>query len=269
MIGTFSFDNLRLTYRQWGNGPTVILCFHGIGQDGRAFEPFGTAMISTCTIYSFDLFYHGQSSCLNGAQYQQNESLKPDHWQAIVAAFLHEKNIDRFSVAGFSMGGVFALTTAQLFTTRTDQLWLLAPDGIVTSPWYAVATGSGLGRGVFRYFLNHLPLLRNLSDSLVRLGWLDRSLVRFAQSTLATPDQRERVYRSWIGFRPLRPYIPTLVQTLNEHPIRVRVFLGAFDRVLPQKAVQPLLRHLNRYELVMLKVGHNRLVDAVAARYTG
>lgn len=264
MIDTFSFQNSRLTYHKWGNGPAVMLCFHGIGQNGGAFEPFGIALASTFTVYSFDLFYHSQSSGLHGDIYQPNESLTPDYWAAILTAFLDEKKIDRFSVAGFSMGGVFAFATAQRFATRLDQLWLLAPDGITTSGWYSFATGSGFGRGVFRYFLNRLSLFREVSNTLVRLGWLDRSLVRFAQSTLATPEQRERVYRSWIGFRPLRPHLDSLTKTLNKHPIRVRVFLGEFDRVLPRKAVQPLLKQLITCELVMLKVGHNRLVEAVA-----
>ncbi|MCY7356071.1 MAG: alpha/beta hydrolase [Rudanella sp.] len=241
-----------------------MLCFHGIGQNGLAYEPFGAALASTFTVYSFDLFYHGQSSGLHGNTYQPNEALTPDHWAAILTAFLDEKNIDRFSVTGFSMGGVFAFATAQRFAARLDQLWLLAPDGITTNAWYSFATGSGFGRGVFRFFLNHLSLLRGVSNTLVRLGLIDRSLVRFAQSTLATPEQRERVYRSWIAFRPLRPHLDSLLETLNEHPIRVRVFLGQFDRVLPREAVEPLLQRLPTCELVMLKVGHNGLVEAVA-----
>lgn len=264
MIGIFSVDEIRLTYHQWGNGPAVMLCFHGIGQTGEAFKPLGTALASTFTIYSFDLFYHGQSSGLNGDTYHQKEHLTGDYWRTILTAFLLEKNIARFSVTGFSMGGVFALTTAQLFAPKLDQLWLLAPDGITTSAWYAFATGSGLGRGVFRYFLDHLPLLRDLSNTLVQLGWLDRSLVRFAQSTLATSEQRERVYRSWVAFRPLRPSLTALAKTLNQYPIQVRMFLGEFDRVLPRTAVQPLEQRLNGCELVLLKVGHNRLVEAVA-----
>ncbi len=264
MIDTFSFQNNRLTYHQWGNGPAVMLCFHGIGQNGGAFEPFGTALASTFTVYSFDLFYHGQSSGLHGDAYHPREALTPDHWAAILTAFLDEKNSNRFTVAGFSMGGVFAFATAQRFATRLDQLWLLAPDGITTSTWYSFATGSGFGRGVFRYFLNHLPLLENLSNTLVRFGWLDRSLVRFAQSTLATPEQRERVYRSWIAFRPLRPSLDSLVKTLKENSVCVRVFLGEFDRVLPREAVQPLLQRLPTCELTLLKVGHNRLIEAVA-----
>lgn len=264
MLKNYSLHDYR-----WGNGPAVLLCFHGIGQDGRAFEPFDNTLTDRFTIYSFDLFYHGQTGALHDPLYQPNESLTPDHWAAVLTNFLSEHTIDRFSVAGFSMGGVFALATAQLFAPRLDQLWLLAPDGISTSAWYRFATGSGFGRGVFRYFLNHLPLLRNLSNGLVRLGWLDRSLVRFAQSTLATPEQRERVYRSWIAFQPLRPDLAPLASLLNEHSVRIRVFLGAFDRVLPREAVQPLLQQLNQYELMILPVGHNRLVESVARQLAG
>lgn len=258
------FKNTAMHYHQWGNGPVALLCFHGIGQDGRAFAPFGNALDSRFTIYSFDLFYHGQTACLHGDAYAQNERLTPDNWTAILTAFLDEKNICRFSVAGFSMGGVFALATVQAFAGRVDELWLLAPDGITTNAWYRFATGSGFGRAVFRFFLDRLPLLRHVSNGLVKAGLLDRSLVRFAQSTLATPDQRERVYRSWVAFRPLRLPLQTLAHTLNAHPIRIRVFLGTFDRVLPPEAVQPLFLVLPTAQEVLLPVGHNRLIEVVS-----
>lgn len=266
MPSVFAFDAIHLRYHQWGHGPAVLLCFHGIGQDGRVFAPFGDSLASFFTIYSFDLFYHGQSSGLNGNTYAEHEALTPDRWTKLLDAFLTEQTIDRFSVAGFSMGGVFALATAERFSHRIDRLWLLAPDGISTNGWYAFATGSGLGRTLFRYFLNHLPLLQRLSNTLVRLGWLDRSLVRFAQSTLATPAQRERVYRSWIGFRPLRPQLDTLAKVLNQSSMRITLYLGEYDRVLPKTAVEPLLRRVPSAQVIVLPVGHNRLLEAIAKR---
>ncbi|KAB7732131.1 alpha/beta fold hydrolase [Rudanella paleaurantiibacter] len=266
MPSVFAFDALYLHYHQWGHGSRVLLCFHGIGQDGRVFAPFGDSLASFFTIYSFDLFYHGQSSGINGSVYADHEALTPDRWAQLLDAFLTEHQIDQVSVAGFSMGGVFALATAERFAHRMERLWLLAPDGISTNGWYAFATGSGLGRMLFRYFLNHLHLLRSLSDTLVRLGWLDRSLVRFAQSTLATPAQRERVYRSWIGFRPLRPHLDTLAGVLNQSAMRVTMYLGEYDRVLPKTAVEPLLRRVPAAEVIVLPVGHNRLLEAIAKR---
>lgn len=251
-------------YYQWGNGPATLLCFHGIGQDGRTFSPFGASLSTRFTIYSFDLFYHGQTGGLYGATYQVGERVMPTDWAAILTAFLREKNIDRFSVTGFSMGGVFALATAGQFASRLDELWLLAPDGISTSQWYSFATGSAFGRRLFRFFLDRLPLFRRFSDALVQLGLLDKTLVRFAQSTLATAEQRERVYRSWISFRPLRPHLPALAQVLNQHPIQVRLFLGEYDRVLPPDAVRQLPRLVSKTEVQTLPVGHNRLVEAVA-----
>lgn len=251
-------------YYQWGNGPAALLCFHGIGQNGQAFAPFGEALTNRFTVYSFDLFYHGQTGGLHGVTYQPGEHLTPTDWAAILTAFLQEKNIDRFSVAGFSMGGVFALATAGQFASRLDELWLLAPDGISTSPWYRFATESAFGRRTYRFFLDRLPLFRRFSNALVQLGLLDKTLVRFAQSTLATAEQRERVYRSWIGFQPLRPHLPELAEILNRYALRVRLFLGEFDRILPPDAVRALPQLVPKTEVQMLPVGHNRLVEAVA-----
>lgn len=247
-----------------GNGPAVLLAFHGIGQDHTCFAPFGASLAERFTIYSLDLFYHGQSSGLFGDTYIDNEVLTKTYWKQLVTAFLDQHRISRFSVAGFSMGGKFALATAELFADQLDEVWLLAPDGITPSPWYQVATATRVGRSVFRYFLDHLSAFRSVGHFLVKAGIVDRSALRFAENTLATPEQRARVYRSWQCFRALGVAIDAWAELMNHKSVRVRIFLGYFDRILPRNYVSPLTKRLYAYELRVYKTGHNRLVEKVA-----
>ena len=51
-----------------------------------------------------------------------------------------ETGVQNFSLAGFSLGGKFALATLEAFPEKTKGIILLAPDGIKTSFWYSLAT---------------------------------------------------------------------------------------------------------------------------------
>lgn len=262
-IQRIAYKNFQLAYRKLGYGPAVMLAFHGIGQDSTCFMPLTNTIGDQFTIYSFDLFFHGGTQ-LHKSSAHEFVLTKTD-WTQIISQFLEENGIDRFSVMGFSMGGKFALVTAEAFAGHIDQLLLLAPDGITTSPWYSMATASEPGRWLFRYFLHHIPLLSRFGHAMTAIGMLDRSALRFAQSTLSTVEQRERVYLSWIGFRLLKVNLDTLANRLNHHPVRVRFFQGYFDRVLPVQFLNPLTKRLHAYELIMLKTGHHRLVEKAAA----
>ncbi|RRB04954.1 alpha/beta fold hydrolase [Larkinella rosea] len=241
------------------NGPIPLLAFHGIGQDHRAFKPLAQALEGRYAIYAFDLFFHGAHT----AQVT-DDVLTKTRFQEIIRSFLDQHQIGRFAVIGFSMGGRFALATAETFTQQLDELILLAPDGITISPWFRMATSTGFGRQLFRYFLKHMPLLHRFGMVFLSLGLLNRSVLRFAESTLATPEQRESVYNSWSYFRKLHFNHPKLAESLNNHPVRIRFFVGFFDQVLPVSFIKPLTRRLQSYELTVLKTGHNRLIEKVA-----
>lgn len=241
------------------NGPIPLLAFHGIGQDHRAFEPLAQQLEGRYALYAFDLFFHGDQSAEI-----TDTLLTKNRFREIIQSFLQQHQIDRFSVIGFSMGGRFALATAEAFPQQLDQLFLLAPDGITVSPWFRLATGSRPGRWLFRFFLKHMPLFHRFGQFFISVGIINRSVLRFAESTLSTIEQRERVYRSWIYFRKLQFDLPELSHTFNHHPVRVRFFVGHFDQILPVSFLAPLTRRLQSYELTVLKTGHNRLIEKVA-----
>lgn len=257
-IREFSVDTSRMTYRKYGDGPVVLLAFHGFGQDHEAFSPFKKALSNQFTLYAIDLFFHGNShytgSCL----------LTKANWSNLIDQFLTAHSIDRFTLVGFSLGGRFALATAEAFTDRLDQLLLIAPDGITLNRWYWLATYSRTGRWLFQYTLRHLSALVIVGHVFARLGLLNRTLLRFAEISLGTPEQRTLVYNSWTQFHQIHSDMNTMANLLNERSTRVRFFTGAFDRIVPGSYILPLSRKLRHYELTMLKTGHNRLIELVA-----
>ena len=88
--------------------------------------------------------------------------------------------------------------------------------------------------------------------------------MRFAELSLGTPEQRERVYQSWTQFRLISPDLDHIAALLNNHAVRVRFFTGAFDRIVPGSYILPLSKQLRHYDLTVLRTGHNRLVELTA-----
>lgn len=257
-VDEFSFEDSQITYRKLGSGPAALLAFHGFGQSHTAFNPLETAIDNRFTLYSIDLFFHGNS------RYAGTSPLTKTNWRQLIDHFLKAQSIDRFSLMGFSLGGRFALATAEAFPDRLDQLLLIAPDGITFNRWYWLATESQLGRWLFRYTLRHLSILTSLGHTLTTLGLLNRTIMRFAEIALATPEQRTLVYKSWIQFRQIRSDSTLIANLLNNNRVRVRFFAGAFDRIVPGSYILPLTKQLRYYELTVLKTGHNRLIELMA-----
>ena len=255
----FDYEGNRLAYRKVGHGPAILLVLHGFGQSGQVFSPVNQAIGHQFTVVAIDLFLHG------GSLYGAGHILTKPDWQRLIGAFLKDSRIDRFSLMGFSLGGRFALAMAEAFADRLDQLILIAPDGITHSPWYQLATATHVGRRLFQYGLRHLSTLNQLGHALVWLGMLNRTAMRFAELSLSTTRQRALVYAVWTQFRLIDPDIEEVATLLNQHLVQVRFFLGAFDRIIPSAYILPLTNKLRRYELTVLRTGHNHLIELTAA----
>ena len=195
----FDYEGNRLAYRICGNGPAPLVAFHGFGQRSDVFWPIPEAVSRQFTVYTVDLFLHGDS------RYVGSSLLTKTSWQQLIGAFLDAHQIHRFSIMGFSLGGRFALPLIESFADRLDQVILIAPDGITHTLWYRLATATRAGRGLFRYVLRHLSTLNRLGHALVRVGLLNRTAMRFAELSLSTPEQRKLVYDTWTQFRLIYP----------------------------------------------------------------
>ena len=258
----FEFDNNRIAYYKFGNGPVISIAFHGFGQGGQVFSSFQDISNTQYTIYAIDLFFHGNS------QFNSPALLTKAAWQRLIGAFLQQQAVNRFSLIGYSLGGRFALSTIEGFSTRLDQLILIAPDGITYSIWYQLATSTGVGRWLFKRALKQLTFINQLGHVLTRYHLLNRTVMRFAEISLATPNQRDLIYQSWTRFRLLHPDLNNISHLLDEEPIRVRFFVGAYDRIVPGDYILPLTSRLRRYELTVFKTGHNHLIGLTIEQLT-
>ncbi len=255
----FYFRRQQLAYQRLGTGPRIALAFHGFGQTSGVYAPLAAALGDVYTIYAIDLFLHG------GSKRADSTHLAKEDWCDCIDAFLTGQQIDRFTVMGYSLGGRFALVLAEYFASRLDALVLMAPDSIRFSYWYGLATQSTVGRSVFGLAMRHLPVLHRVGQALVRLQLLRPSLLRFAEVSLSTPEQRQLVYDAWIQFRQIKPDLLRIAHDLTRHKVPIQLIVGSYDQIVPATYLLPLTRLLTQYTLTQLPTGHNRLIDKSAA----
>lgn len=258
---------MLLSYEILGNGTEPLLVFHGIGQTGpECFGVFSRELDSRFKIYAFDLPFHGKSAPLFQASRWDHgdEPVSKEEWRVFISAFLTEHGISRFSIAGFSLGGRFALATLDLFFDRIDYAYLIAPDGVTDQPLYHLATASGLMRRIFLSVMKRRRMLRKSAGILQNLGLIHASFVRVLNRLTSSDEQAMLVFRSWANFRELKASGNLFQKDTSDFKDKVFLFLGKHDHLVKEDNIRPLLRKLDPRQVIRLNSGHTTSVDAAA-----
>ena len=245
---------MNLHYQKIGKSDKILLAFHGMGQDFSCFQKFAQTFENQYTTYLFDLPFHGKSKI-------NQTIITKEIWREYLEVFLHENQIENFSIISFSMGGRFALATLEAFTERIENTILLAPDGITEDPFYYGATRFGFTRNIFKKVLKNNHKFHGFAGFLTRMGIVHESVLKFAKIMVDTPEKQEQLYKSWVGFRALNFNIEKLAQLINNQDINLKIFMGKYDKLLPIHNVYPLTKRLNNTELIILESTHGRLVE--------
>ncbi|WP_229254346.1 alpha/beta hydrolase [Dyadobacter sp. NIV53] len=254
-----------LHFHKLGNGPIILLAFHGIGQDGiSCFKPFSENLGNYYTVYAFDLYFHGKSIESSEVNFFSNQVITKKIWAKTIQEFLHKEKISRFDVAGFSMGGRFALATLEAFSNQIDKAFLIAPDGISEHPLYTLASGFKPTRKLFGWLMQNPNSFFKAANIFQKAGFVHSSLYRFTQHVLNTSEKRQSVYNSWVGFRKLHFEIPELYQKIKVNDIDLYLFIGKYDKLLKEKGVIRLANLLPADRYIILQNGHSQLVEKVA-----
>jgi pimeloyl-ACP methyl ester carboxylesterase len=251
-----TFKGSKLHYGKTGSGPKHLLIFHGFGQDLSVFDNLTRSLARHYTFYVFDLYFHGRS------EWAHNEkTLTKTEWSETITLFLTENNINRFSIAGFSLGGKFVLTTVEYFPARIDEIFLIAPDGIKTNFWYSLATYPVLLRQFFKSMILHPERFMKIAEFLNRSGVVDKGLIRFADYQMNSEEKRKRVYYSWVVFRHLTPNLHKVVKAINENSIALTLIVGKYDNVIKAEKMSQFLRRVKKSRFKILESGHTGLIN--------
>ncbi|HEU5290320.1 MAG TPA: alpha/beta hydrolase, partial [Cyclobacteriaceae bacterium] len=241
MDQSIQHENTILHYGISGTGSKPLLVFHGFGQNHMTFSELFKKISTEYKIYSFDIFFHGNS------EWNQNEKpLEKLYWKKLLGIFLRHHKIDRFSVFGFSMGGKFALASLEAFPEKTENIFLLAPDGIKISPWYTLATSNSSTRQLFKSMILKPERFHWIANLAFKLGFIDKGILRFVESQMNTQAKREQVYYSWVVFRYLKFDMSRVASLINSNNIGLTIYVGKYDQVITAKSMEGLLTKVSK-----------------------
>ncbi|SNT30168.1 Pimeloyl-ACP methyl ester carboxylesterase [Ekhidna lutea] len=250
--------NGQLHYSIYPGGERILLAFHGFGQDNKIFESWSKTLGDDYTIYAFDIFYHGKSSRDYG-------NLTKNEWAQYLQKFLQNENIKEFTIVGFSLGGRFAISSALSFPTQTQELILIAPDGVFLTIWFKLATNPST-RWLFKYFMLNPKKLEQLLRFNDKYKIVSSYLRDFVQKELGNPENRKRVYISWNHFKTLGYGKKQLAKEFKTAQFKRRIILGEKDHIIKPAKILPIIKTMGEFEVDILPMKHHQLVKPEIAK---
>ncbi len=247
-----TYKNSVIHYRYSGEGPRVVVCFHGFGTFARTFDWLGGHVAGHMFI-AFDLPFHGETKWKDG------ESFQPEEMLEIIARCPHIKT-ERFSLLGYSMGGRICLQLLELIPHRINNLVLLAPDGLHINPWYWFATQTSVGNRLFKTVMQNPKQFVAVLNKLSSVNMLNKGVMKFVDRYLEDGHIRSQVYQVWTAFRRFKPDLKKIISIANKLDIPVTLLYGRYDTIIPLAPGEKFFHQLRgRKKMEVLETGHQLL----------
>lgn len=226
----------------------------------HAWDVFLPELNEKYTIYAFSFFHHGNSVYPKDRIHQN--TLRPEELIEIFDAFLKEKNIERFSLMGYSMGAKISFQLLQHFENRIDKITLLAPDGIYTNFWYSFTSKNKIGNLLYRRIIKDPENLFGAMKLLRHFNLLNDKLYRFVRGNLETKGKREQVYTVWMTLRHIEPSAKKSAEIILQNNIETVLIFGKYDRVITASIGEKFNQKLSgKAKLIIAESGHNLIIS--------
>lgn len=254
-----------LTYTTYGFGDIPLLAFHGFGRKSSDFEVFTPLFGEKYTLFSFNLFHHEDSE-YPAERIEENQFTKKE-FEEIFKIFFRQLGTSQVAVMGYSLGGKIALLFAEIFPEKIESLWLFAPDGIKKNIWYTIASGTTIGRCVYKYFLENPQLFFKMVNGLRSARLINDKIKKFALNNMTQKHQREQVYKVWLTFKNTNPNMRICIRNCRHYNFPVYQFYGRNDKVIPPKIGKKFSKKIKqKRNFHVIPAGH-QLLTAQTCRF--
>lgn len=229
-----------LAYRTYGNGPLTVLAFHGFGRTGADFAVLEKELGDRCTIHAFDLHFHGKSP---GYPERAEQPFTAVELATYFSAFLDQLGVEKAALLGYSLGGRIALGLVEQMPQRLERVFLAAPDGLITRPWYRGLAASRVGRGLYRRFVERPQLAHAMIHTLRGMRLMNDKMYRFLMGQTDSKAKRMLVRDVWLSYRLIEPDLKNVADQAREHRIPIHLFFGEHDTVIKPALGAHLRQH--------------------------
>lgn len=224
------YRNSTVNYYRFGRGPSIVLCFHGYGEEAAQFSFLEKYVGDRYSFYAIDLPFHGATNWKEGLNFT-NEDLTKIAAQVLLENNPVTENL-KYNLVGFSLGGRVALSLYQAEPARVQKLILLAPDGLKVNFWYWLATQSSLGNRLFALSMKRPGWFFALLKFLNKLGFVNSSVYKFVNYYIGNPEARDLLYKRWTGLRGLKPNLSGIQAYIRQYSTPTRLLYGKYDRII-------------------------------------
>lgn len=160
-------DGVRMHYVDEGQGPPVLL-LHAHYSSLRMWEPWAQAMKATHRVVRVDLTSHGLTRPDPTGDYSVQRGVQ------LLEKFTAAVGLERFALAGASLGGTHAIRYAAKHPEQVERLILLNP-GALEGREQSKRADSAASRAVIRLLEWVTP--RGLAELITTSGFADKSKV--------------------------------------------------------------------------------------------
>lgn len=228
----FTHDHVTLAYRIYGSGSIPVLAFHGFGRSGTDFAVLEPVLGDRCALFAFDLHFHGQSPRYPG---RADDPFKPEELASYFKAFAGHAGHQKVNLLGYSLGGRLCLSMVEHMPERIQRVFLAAPDGLKTRPWYRGLASSAFGRRLYKRFVEKPASAHAVIHTLRASRLMSERMHRFLIGQTESRIKRELVRDVWLSYRLIEPDLQRVADRVREHRIPIHLFFGKLDRIIPPR----------------------------------
>jgi pimeloyl-ACP methyl ester carboxylesterase len=254
-----NFRSHKVHSVQFGQGEKLLVAFHGFADRARLFGPLAEVLGKEYRVIAFDLPFHGQT------EWQGNTFTKTELAE-LMELYMQETGVQRFSMLGYSFGARIVQALLSEVVEKTDNLILLAPDGIATKGLRAaIYTPMFVRKACFR-LLRNPSWFMSVMGSLKRMKLLSPMIWLFLDKNLATPERYQRTFGMWFALDNFWLRRRDVNALLNQHAVPVDIYFGKRDAFVKYKKVKKLGEKVPTVKLHLLDAGHRCIGPDLAAR---
>lgn len=254
---TVELDDVTIKYLRGGRGEPLIM-LHGFGADKDNWTRIAKYLSKHYDVIALDIPGFGESTQTLALDYDVFSQV------ARLDAFANALNIDKFHLAGSSMGGYIAGNFAAKHAKKVKALWLISPFGVMTAEpsemFVAVKNGA-----------NPAVLPRNESEFndlfdflFVEPPFIPSPIVtHLAQKSADRVIINTKIFEQMHRMKDNRPYPDSpLEQALKDYTGNVLVTWGDKDRVLNVDGARVLSTIIPQANIDIMKdVGHLPMLE--------
>ncbi|WNJ16272.1 alpha/beta hydrolase [Pontibacter sp. G13] len=245
-----SFGEHQVRGWKLGNGPKLLVCFHGYLQTGRTFRHLFPHAVKDLTILAVDLPLFGGTDW-PADHPTLHESYLLDLWKKIRGTFPAPDPI----ILGFSMGGRVALCLQQALHDPIRNAILVAPDGIKSNFFHRWVMHNPLGNVVVKWFCDHPAIILGMVDTAYRFRLIDKFLHRFLRGNFEHAHQRELLLGTLAVYSGPALSLRKLAKH-TEGKVNWTIIWGRFDQSLSFRLADRFARLFTDTDVYILPAKH-------------